>query len=146
MGLPTATVRTTLRLERSSSKDGADDMGQDQPHPEDDGPAADASRSGKDVVQGVERAALGTPDGGVQTPPEQAKSHSAPVEQVRGDPAMTEGQVVDGPGSAADEVPDPDPAASGSGGAQSVVGARTSDREAARDGEPAQDRPDSPQR
>lgn len=121
-------------------------MSRDQTHPDDDGPAADASRSGDDVVQAVERAAAGTPADGVQTPPEQAKSQSAPVEQVRGDRAMTKGQVVDGPGSDADEVPHPDPTASGSGGAQSVVGARASDREAARDGKPAQDRGDSPQR
>jgi hypothetical protein len=113
-------------------------VGQDETHPNDDGPAADASRSGDDVVQGVERAAADTPHGGVQTPPEQAKPHGAPVEQVRGDRAMTEGEVVDGPGGAADEVSHPDPAGSGSGGAQSVVGARASDREAAGEGAPAQ--------
>jgi len=61
----------------------------------------DASRSGKDVVEAVDRAAAGTPHAGVQTPPEQAKPHEAPVERVRDDPAMTQGQVVDGPGSAA---------------------------------------------
>lgn len=53
-------------------------------------------RSGQDVVAAVERAAEGTPHDGVQTPPEQAKPHRAPVEQVRDDPAMTQGQVVQG--------------------------------------------------
>lgn len=57
---------------------------------EDDGPAADASRSGDDVVRGVERAATDTSHGGVQTRPEQAKPHGAPAEQVRGDRARTQ--------------------------------------------------------
>jgi hypothetical protein len=57
----------------------------------------DASRSGQDVREAVDRAAAGTPSEGVQTPPEDAKPHTAPVEQVRNDPAMTQGQVVEGP-------------------------------------------------
>jgi hypothetical protein len=56
----------------------------------------DASRSGRDVREAVDRAAEGTPSEGVQTPPEDAKPHAAPVEQVRDDPAMTTGQAVEG--------------------------------------------------
>ena len=60
---------------------------------------AHPERSGDDVVEAVETASAGTPHGGVQTSPEQMKPHAAPVEQVRDDAAMTEGQVVDGPGT-----------------------------------------------
>ena len=48
------------------------------------------------VREAVDRAAEGTPSEGVQTPPEDAKPHAAPVEQVRDDPAMTTGQAVEG--------------------------------------------------
>jgi hypothetical protein len=94
-------------------------------------PEGQADRSGPDVVAAVERAAAGTQAGGVQTPPERAQPHEAPVEQVRDDEAMTGGQIVTGPGERADVPSSPDPAASGSGGAQSMEGARISDRVAA---------------
>jgi len=114
--------------------------------PMDDQPAV-PERSGEDVAQAVERAAEGTPHDGVRTPAEQAKPHTAPVEQVRDDAAMTEGQVVDGPGSGSSPSSNPEPAAAGSGGAQSVVGARVSDRlsagEQPPDGPPSGDKPSS---
>lgn len=110
-----------------------DDMTQDAPATT----AGDASRSGRDVVEAVERAAAGTRHDGVQTAPEDAKPHAAPVEQVRGDSSMTTGRVGDGPGAASRPSANPDPAAAGSGGAQSVVGARVSDREAAGEQPPA---------
>lgn len=100
---------------------------------------ADPGRSGADVVEAVQTAADGTPHGGVQTGPDRTKPHAAPVEQVRGDPAMTGGQVVDGPGTRPDTPAGPSPAEVGSGGAQSIVGARVSDRVSA--GEPAPEGP-----
>lgn len=99
---------------------------------------ADASRSGDDVIEAVNRAASGKAGGGVQTPPEQAKPHAAPVEQARGDEAMTQGQVVDGPGEQSTPPDNPSPAAAGSGGAQSIVGGRVSDRESAGEGPPGE--------
>ena len=63
------------------------DTGSDDALPE----PADHERSGADVVEAVETAAEGTPHDGVQIAPEDAKPHTAPVEQVRDDPAMTEG-------------------------------------------------------
>ena len=110
-------------------------MSQDGTEPESQPTAEDASRSGADVKQAVDRAASGTPHGGVVTPPEDAKPHAAPVEQVRGDAAMTQGQVVDGPGVSGD-VPGAPDTAGVAGGAQSVVGARESDWVAG-GGEPA---------
>jgi hypothetical protein len=98
-----------------------------------DGPA-DHSRSGADVAEAVRVAEQGTGVEEVHTPP--AQPGSAPVEHAAGDPAMT------GTEGAADDAPaagNPDPAQAGSGGAQSIVGARASDRVAA--GEPL---PDSP--
>lgn len=92
---------------------------------------ADHSRSGPDVAAAAKRAAQGTPTKGVQRSPDEATPHTAPVEQVRDDPAMTQGQVVDGPGAGADVVEAPDPELAGSGGAQSQLGARPSDRKAA---------------
>lgn len=112
-------------------------MSQDGTDPSSGPTAEDASRSGRDVREAVDRAASGTPSSGVQTPPEDAKPHAAPVEQVRDDAAMTQGQTVDGPGASPDVPTGPDPAAAGSGGAQSVVGARTSDRVAGGDEPPS---------
>ncbi|MDQ0755039.1 hypothetical protein [Arthrobacter sp. B3I4] len=97
---------------------------------------ADDSRSGADVREAVNVAEAGTSAEGDHAHPERAKSGEAPVEQVYNDPAMTEGQRT-GTGaatSAAGAAPGPSPAEAGSGGAQSVVGARESDRRAA--GEP----------
>lgn len=88
--------------------------------------AAQPERSGADVAEAVDTAADGTAHGGVQSDPADMKPHAAPVEQVQGDPSMTEGQVVDGPGTGSSTPPQPGPV--GSGGAQAVVGPRESDR------------------
>ena len=97
---------------------------------------ADDSRSGADVAEAVDVAESGTKAQGDHSHPERAKTGEAPVEQVFNDPAMTEGQrTVTGSTSTTGGVPPgPSPAEAGSGGAQSVVGARESDRIAA--GEP----------
>lgn len=97
---------------------------------------ADRSRTGADVGEAVEIAEAGTKAQGDHSHPERAKSGEAPVEQVFNDPAMTEGQqTVTGSATTAAAVPPgPSPAEAGSGGAQSVIGARESDRLAA--GEP----------
>jgi hypothetical protein len=97
-----------------------------QNHPDDD--PADHARSGADVVDAVRVAEQGTGIDDVHGLP--GAPGSAPVEHVRDDPEMTEGQVVLGEER---EVPsgNPDPARAGSGGAQSIVGARASDRVAA---------------
>lgn len=93
----------------------------------------DDSRSGADVREAVDTAESGTEAQGDHSHPELAKSGEAPVEQVFDDPAMTEGQRT-GTGSPVTTgavPPGPSPADAGSGGAQSVVGARESDRLAA---------------
>lgn len=92
-------------------------MSQDGTEPSSGPTAEDASRSGRDVREAVDRAASGTPHGGVQTPPEDAKPHAAPVEQVRDDAAMTQGQTVADPGASADVPNGPGSAAAGSGAA-----------------------------
>jgi len=97
-----------------------------------DGTAAH-ERSGADVVEGVETAAAGTPHDGVLRPPEQATPQTAPVEQVRDDPAMTEGQVVAGREGAAEMPRTRVPEAPLSGGAQTIAGGRIPDRLAAAD-------------
>jgi len=122
---------------------------QDEPGPDPTEHApADHGRSGDDVVEAVETAAAGTPHDGVQTAPEDMKPHASPVEQVRGDEGMTQGQGTDGQGtdgpggpsptsevSGTSEAPSsPDPAEAGSGGAQSMVGGRVSDRTRRRGG------------
>ncbi|MFE4228875.1 hypothetical protein ACFRJ8_13405 [Arthrobacter sp. NPDC056886] len=97
---------------------------------------ADDSRSGADVGEAVDVAERGTAAEGDHSHPERAKTGEAPVEQVFNDPAMTEGQRT-GTGSATTTgaiPPGPSAAEAGSGGAQSEVGARESDRLAA--GEP----------
>ncbi|WP_427018241.1 hypothetical protein ACQCSX_06610 [Pseudarthrobacter sp. P1] len=93
---------------------------------------ADPVRSGADVAEAIEIAESGTAVQGMHSHSEQSKSGEAPVEQVFGDPAMTTGRS--GTGSAGTEQavpPRPSPAEAGSGGAQSVIGARESDRLAA---------------
>lgn len=97
---------------------------------------ADDSRSGADVGEAVDTAESGTMAQGDHSHPERAKTGEAPVEQVFNDPAMTKGQrTVTGPPATTGGIPPgPSPAEAGSGGAQSVVGARESDRLAA--GEP----------
>jgi hypothetical protein len=97
---------------------------------------ADDSRSGADVGEAVDVAESGTKAQGDHSHPERAKTGEAPVEQVFNDPAMTEGQrtVTDSARTSGSVPQGPSPAEAGSGGAQSVVGARESDRFAA--GEP----------
>ena len=106
---------------------------------------ADDSRSGADVGEAVEVAESGTPAQGDHSHPERAKSGEAPVEQVFNDPAMTEGQRnVTGSATTAGALPPvPSPAEAGSGGAQSQIGARESDRLAA-GGPPTAGRPFHP--
>lgn len=112
-------------------------MQHDDPHGgavPDDGPEVD-DRSGETVDEAVDVAAAGSASEGVQRPPSEARPGESPVEQTRDDPGMTEAQVLSGPGAAGG--PDPAPPstppeeASESGGAQSLPGARTSDRTAA---------------
>jgi hypothetical protein len=99
-----------------------------------DGAPVDA-RSGEDVAEAIDVAERGS---SVQEPHDRGtedKSGAAPVEQVRDDPEMTEGEVVRGTGHPTRPSAGLDPrAAAGSGGAQSQPGARISDRESA--GEP----------
>jgi uncharacterized protein len=87
-------------------------------------------RSGATVVEGVETLAAGTDSEGVLRDPEEATPHTAPVEQVEGDRAMTEGRRGNGAGGGTStEVPATRmPEASVSGGAQSSPAARVSDR------------------
>ena len=105
-----------------------------QSHPADD--PAEHARSGADVAEAVRVAEQGTGIGEVHTLPDEPGS--APVEQAAGDAAMT-GTAGDGPDDAAPAAGNPDPARAGSGGAQSIVGARASDRVAA-----GEELPDSP--
>lgn len=53
-----------------------------------DTPAAD-ERTGESVEEAVDVAAAGSQHGGTETPPEDARSGEAPVEQIRDDPDMT---------------------------------------------------------
>ncbi len=105
-----------------------------QSQPADD--PAEHGRSGADVAEAVRVAEQGTGIGETHTLPDEPGS--APVEQAAGDPAMT----GSGGGAPDDDAPaagNPDPAQAGSGGAQSIVGARASDRVAG-----GEDLPDSP--
>lgn len=103
------------------------------------GAPADASRSGDTVADGVDRTAEGSHWKGVIAPPEDMRPGTSPVEQVRGDGPMTEGQVVDGPGegpAARLDVPQGTmPEATVSAAAQTSVGARVSDRISASGGQ-----------
>lgn len=99
------------------------------------GEFADDSRSGGDIAEAIGTAEAGTALHETHTHPEQTKSGEAHVEQVAGDPAMTQGQHVRGAGPP--EPSGPSPAEAGSGGAQSLVGARVSDRLAAGEPQPA---------
>jgi hypothetical protein len=93
----------------------------------------------------VETLAAGTRSAGVQKSPHRAKARRAPVEQVRGDEDMTEGQEVagsggsrsGGSGGARGADPAEAPTSGGvSGGAQSIAGGRVSDRVSADDRPP----------
>src|SRR5881296_506889 len=99
--------------------------------PQDDpvaGTSPDDSRSGADIAEAIDVAEAGSQ---VQAPHDRGsfdKTGEAPVEQVRDDPEMTQGQVVYGSG------PDEGTATGGSaegvssGAAQSVRGARPIDQ------------------
>ena len=99
-------------------------------------------RSGADVAEAVDKAAAGTAHDGVLRPPEESKPRTAPVEQVRDDPAMTEGQVVSERESAAEVPSTRVPEAPLSGGAQTIAGGRISDRLSAADSEDRDERDD----
>src|SRR4051812_23405642 len=95
--------------------------------PIDDG-APDDSRSGADIAEAIDVAEAGSR---VEAPHDRGsfdKTGEAPVEQVRDDPEMTQGQVVYGSGS--DEGMATGGATEGvsSGAAQSVRGARPIDQ------------------
>lgn len=94
-----------------------------QTHPDDD--PADHARSGDDVVDAVRVAEEGTAVSDVHGLP--GAPGTAPVEQVAGDPEMTEGQVVLGE-DPAPSASAPDPSRPSAGAAQSVRGARPIDR------------------
>ena len=136
---PLRKARTRARNEEPMTEN--PDVGQEAAvQDRDSSPAADAdadvSRSGADVGESIEIAERGTEAQGDHSHPERAKTGEAPVEQAFNDTAMTEGQrTVTGSAKSTGAVPPgPSPAEAGSGGAQSVVGARESDRLAA--GEP----------
>src|SRR3954447_4262966 len=88
--------------------------------------APDDSRSGADIAEAIEVAEEGSRVEAVHDRGQFDTSGEAPVEQVRDDPEMTQGQVVHGSeaggGSAA-----PEAGGVSSGAAQSVRGARPVD-------------------
>lgn len=95
-------------------------------------------RSGETVAEAVDTAAGPSHQGVLRD----VGPEGAPVERIAGDTDMTEGQRVEGPGSATTPQPaiaEPQPGAGVSGGAQSQAGARASDRVAA-----GPDRPRAP--
>jgi hypothetical protein len=99
-----------------------------------EGTSADHSRSGQDIAEAIEVAERGTSVEEVHDRGTEAKPRTAPVEQTAGDPEMTEGQVVYGSAGGTDATEaSPAPSEHSSGVAQSVVGARASDRVAAGD-------------
>ncbi len=102
------------------------------------GTSADHSRSGDDVAEAIEVAERGSSVQEVHDRGTENTSGQAPVEQRAGDPEMTEGQVVLGDGEPEESsASGPMPDEGTSGAAQSVVGARTSDRVAAGQEPPA---------
>jgi hypothetical protein len=89
------------------------------------GTSADHSRSGADITEAIEVAEQGSSVREVHDQPEETTSGEAPVEQVAGDPAMTESEVAgDSEGGGSDAAPESD----SSGAAQSVRGARPIDQ------------------
>jgi hypothetical protein len=97
-----------------------------------DGTSADHSRSGNDIAEAIEVAEAGSSVQEVHDRGTENTSGEAPVEQTAGDPAMTEGQVVRGDDdTGGNRTSGPMPDEQTSGAAQSVQGARTSDRVAA---------------
>ena len=102
--------------------------------PSTEGSSPDHSRSGEDITEAVEVAERDSAVEEVHDQGTEATSGTAPVEQVAGDPDMTEGQVVRGGGDGGESAApgtSPAPTEQSSGVAQSVVGARPSDQMAA---------------
>ncbi|MGY1810799.1 hypothetical protein ACI8AF_25820 [Blastococcus sp. SYSU D00669] len=104
--------------------------------PQDD-PIADTSpddsRSGADIAEAIEVAEAGSRVEQVHDRGQFDKTGEAPVEQVRDDPEMTQGQVVHGSGSGSGSGSEEGTAEGGtegvsSGAAQSVRGARPVDQ------------------
>jgi hypothetical protein len=101
----------------------------------------DPDRSGSTVDEAVAKAEAGSQVEGVHTPSGQEASGESRVEQMADVEGVTEGRVDGSPGEPATPAEaGPSPGEVGSGGAQRVVGARTSDRvaggEALPDGPP----------
>ncbi|MGY1603888.1 hypothetical protein [Geodermatophilus sp. SYSU D00815] len=88
--------------------------------------APDDSRSGADIAEAIEVAEAGSRVEQVHDRGQFDKSGEAPVEQVRDDPEMTQGQVVHGSGAEEGTAPAGTEGVS-SGAAQSVRGARPID-------------------
>lgn len=92
----------------------------------------DEARSGDDIADAIRVAEKGTSVAEPHDRGTQNTTGHAPVEQRRGDPGMTEGQVVPGEGEPGHHLSiGLDPGAGSSGAAQSHPGARVSDRIAA---------------
>jgi hypothetical protein len=98
--------------------------------PIDDG-APDDSRSGADIAEAIEVAERGSSVQAVHDRGPEDRTGEAPVEQVRDDPEMTEGQVVLGDDGTGTGTGGPAGGTPSSGAAQSVIGARASDKRAA---------------
>ena len=96
-----------------------------------EGTSPDHSRSGEDVAEAIGEAERGSSVEQVHDRGTEATSGTAPVEQVAGDPEMTEGQVVYGSGDDAEPGGAAGPSDRSSGAAQSQTGARASDQVAA---------------
>ena len=102
--------------------------------PQTDGTSADHSRSGDDIAEAIEVAERGSAVEEVHDRGTENKSGEAPVERSAGDPEMTEGQVAygsDAGDSGAAPGTSPGATPESSGVAQSVPGARPTDRVAA---------------
>lgn len=95
--------------------------------------APDSSRSGSDVAEAIGVAERGTSVAAVHDRGQEATTGDAPVEQIRDDPAMTEGRAASAAGERRGDHRSIglDPTAGSSGAAQSQPGARISDRIAA---------------
>ncbi|WP_448627535.1 hypothetical protein [Geodermatophilus sp. URMC 64] len=102
--------------------------------PRDDDPVADTnpddSRSGADIAEAIEVAEEGSRVEAVHDRGQYDTTGEAPVEQVRDDPEMTQGQVVYGSGSEGGTTGTGAEGVS-SGAAQSVRGARPVDQASA---------------
>src|SRR3954469_3909601 len=94
--------------------------------PTEDG-APDDARSGADIAEAIEVAEAGSRVEAVHDRGQFDTTGEAPVEQVRDDPEMTEGQVVYGSGSEGGTATGGAEGVS-SGAAQSVRGARPIDK------------------